>query len=275
MEGVFVQALGTLVLLGISAASFRFHATDAWGSVSGFFLGLLIGLTSGWAWVAVLLSFLVMGSAATRYRYQYKLSIHAAEEKRGARGFKNVIANGAVAGFIAVLNYFWPATLFPRLLPSFALAVIFVAAISSAAADTLATEIGLLSSAKPVLITKPSSTTPPGMSGGVTILGELAALLGASAMAVVAAALGVLPVVPVSLFSAAAAGFIGCNVDSLLGGTIQTLYVCNVCNAFTEKKVHCGQPARKMKGISNVGNNEVNLLSDAVAAIVAAVFLIV
>jgi uncharacterized protein (TIGR00297 family) len=261
VEGVFIQALGALVLLGISAASYRLHATDAPGSASGFCLGLLIGFTSGWAWVAELISFLILGSAATRYRYQFKLSIHAAEEKRGARGFRNVLANGAVAAVISVLNYLHPSAL---------LAVLFVAAISSAAADTLATEIGLLSSSKPVLINRPSSTTPPGISGGVTALGEAAALLGALIMAVLAVSMGVLPVSPLYVSIAALAGFVGCNVDSLLGSTVQCLYSCAVCNGFTEKKVHCGQPTGRIKGLGPLGNNEVNLLSDLAAAFFAA-----
>lgn len=265
MEGALVQALGTLVLLGISAASYRLHATDAWGSLSGFCLGLLIGFTSGWAWVAVLISFLIVGSAATRYRYRYKLSIHAAEDKRGARGFKNVIANGAVATFLAILNYIRPNPAYP---------VLFVAAIAAAAADTLATEIGLLSSSKPVLINRPSSTTPAGISGGVTPLGEGAGLVGGAAMALLAVALGVVPLSPLDGSIVVIAGFLGCNFDSLLGSTMQSLYSCGVCGALTEKKVHCDQPAKKVKGLSPIGNNEVNLLSDVFAALVAALILL-
>ena len=259
MEGILAQALGALVLLGISAASYWFHATDAWGSVSGFVLGLVIGFTSGWAWVALLISFLVLGSAATRYRYKFKLSIHAAEDKRGARGFRNVIANGAVALVASVLNFFYPSPILP---------VVFVAAIASASADTLATEIGLLSKAKPVLITRPSSVTPPGISGGVTLLGELSAFVGSAAMALLAFALGIIPFTSVIIL-AAAAGFVGCTLDSLLGSTIQSLYSCQVCNAFTEKTLHCGKPTRRIKGVAVIGNNEVNLLSDVGAALVA------
>ncbi len=208
MEGVLVNILGTLALLGISVAAYRLGATDVWGSVSGFSLGLLIAATSGWAWVSVLIAFLVLGSGATRYRYQFKLSIHAAEEKRGARGIRNVVANGAVAASISIINHFEPSPVFT---------VLFVAAIASAAADTLATEIGLLSDKRPILINRPSSVTPPGISGGVTLLGEMAALLGSLIMALFAAALGVLASPLAYILIAALAGFVGCNVDSLLG----------------------------------------------------------
>lgn len=256
MEGVLVNILGTLALLGISVAAYRFRAMDKWGSVSGFCLGLLIGATSGWAWVAVLIAFLVLGSGATKYRYQFKLSIHAAEEKRGARGIRNVVANGAVAASISTINHFEPSPVFT---------VLFVAAIASAAADTLATELGLLSDKKPVLINRPSSVAPPGISGGVTLLGEMAALLGSLIMALFAAALGVLASPLAYILIAALAGFVGCNVDSLLGSLVQVLYICNSCGAMTEKRVHCGQPTKWVKGWKAVGNNEVNLISDVVA----------
>lgn len=259
VEATLVNLLGGVILLAITAASYRLHATDLWGSVSGFGMGLLIALTSGWAWVAVLIAFLALGSAATKYRYQFKLSIHAAEEKRGARGIRNVVANGAVAAAVSVLNFVRPS-------PEFA--VLYVAAVASAAADTLATEIGLLSSHKPVMINRPSSTLAPGISGGVTLLGEGAALGGALAMALFGASVGVLhPPLPYLLL-AAVGGFLGCNVDSLLGGSIQALYRCQVCGAATEKKVHCGQPSTWLKGVRAVGNNEVNLLSDLITALV-------
>jgi len=102
----------------------------------------------------------------------------------------------------------------------------------------------------------------------VTLLGEGAALGGALAMALFGASVGVLhPPLPYLLL-AAVGGFLGCNVDSLLGGSIQALYRCQVCGAATEKKVHCGQPSTWVKGVRAVGNNEVNLLSDLITALV-------
>ena len=256
-----MDVLGAIVLLVIAAASYRLHATDLWGSVAGFILGMMIALTSGWAWVAMLIAFLMMGSAATKFRYQWKLVMNVAQEKRGARGIRNVVANGLVAAALSILNYFMPDP---------ALNVIYVAAIASAAADTLATEIGLLSRGKPVLITRPSSSIPPGISGGVTPLGEAAALGGALVMASLAVVLGVLPPSLALLLLAALGGFVGCNVDSLLGGTIQVLYTCSVCGGRTEKKVHCDRPTSWVKGLRAIGNNEVNLLSDVVAALLVA-----
>jgi uncharacterized protein (TIGR00297 family) len=264
VEGILVNVLGILALLGISLAAYRLRATDLWGTVSGFGMGLLLAVTSGWAWVAVLIAFLVLGSAATKFRYQFKLSIHAAEEKRGARGVRNVVANGAVAASISVINYFEPSPI---------LVVLFVAAIASAAADTLATEIGLLSDKSPVLINRPTSAMPPGISGGVTLLGEIAALAGSFIMTLFAGAVGVLAAPFAYISIATLAGFVGCNVDSLLGSEIQVLYVCSSCGTVTEKRVHCGQPTKWVKGWKAVGNNEVNLLSDIVAVAVALILL--
>jgi uncharacterized membrane protein len=103
----------------------------------------------------------------------------------------------------------------------------------------------------------------------VTLLGEVAGFLGSFLMAILAMGLGVLGRSPAYVTIAALAGFVGCNVDSLLGGTVQALYRCAVCGTMTEKKVHCDQPTTWAKGRRAIGNNEVNLLSDVVAIAVA------
>jgi uncharacterized membrane protein len=88
-------------------------------------------------------------------------------------------------------------------------------------------------------------------------------------MALLAAALGVLASPLADIFIATLAGFVGCNIDSLLGSGVQVLYTCGSCGMMTEKRVHCGQRTKWVKGWSAVGNNEVNLLSDVVAVAVA------
>ena len=58
----------------------------------------------------------------------------------------------------------------------------FFAAFASALADTLSSEIGILSKRKPVLITT-LKQVKPGTDGGVTPLGMIAALVGATIIA--------------------------------------------------------------------------------------------
>lgn len=260
MQELLVDAAGAAILLAITALSYRLRATDLWGSIAGYLIGLIIALSAGWPWVVVLIAFLVAGSFATRYRYPYKAAIHAAEEKGGARGYRNVLANSAVAALLAL--GFGGAR-------GAQLALMFAAAIASSTADTFATEIGLLSSSPPLLINRPKSRVNPGISGGVTLLGEGAAALAVAFISILSASLHVISPSVTDVLVVALAGFLGCNIDSLLGGLAQTLYRCDVCGSYTETKEHCGKATKWVKGIKLLGNNGVNLLSTIGAAGIA------
>ena len=257
MADLAVSAAGILSLAAVAAGSWRIRATDVGGSVSGFLMGVAIGLAAGWSWVVFLMAFLVLGTVATRYKYAAKTKIHAAQEKGGARGVTNVVANGGVAAALAVLYLLHTDPL---------VAGMFVAAVASPAADTMATEIGVLSRSRPRLITD-MSFTQAGTSGGITALGTVVALL----TCVLFAALGV--VLHISGYRYAAAGlvggFVGCNLDSLFGATLQGTYRCGVCGERTEKGTHCSREAQKVRGYGFIGNSEVNLLSGIGAAVLA------
>jgi uncharacterized protein (TIGR00297 family) len=261
MAELLLNLLGLAVLVAVTFAAYRLRATDAFGTLTAFAMGIIIAFTAGWLWVAYLVLFLLVGTLATRYRYGYKAKLHAAQEKGGARGFLNVIANGAPATVLAVLYWVFRSQL---------VTVVFVASVASPLADTLATEIGLLSGRSPRLITNLSESAEPGRSGGVTRLGTFAEVLGSlsfSFLAFLMGIIGLLYVIPATV-----GGFVGANVDSLLGATVQGYFLCGVCGAHTERSLHCGRRASRVKGLSWLGNNGVNLLS-SFAAVLAALLL--
>jgi uncharacterized membrane protein len=146
-------------------------------------------------------------------------------------------------------------------------------------ADTWATELGVLSPAPPRLITN-GAVVERGTSGGVSLTGTLAALAAATLIGAAAALFptGTLPsfAAPSSnplglLLTVAAAGVIGSLVDSLLGATVQAIYVCPQCQKETERHpLHgCGTPTRHLRGWRWLNNDLVNLicsLSGAAAA---------
>ena len=97
---------------------------------------------------------------------------------------------------------------------------------STCLADTLASELGILSKKPPVLITSPFWTVPPGTNGGVTWWGLAVSFIGGALMGASTAIMdwmsGIAPVQTLNLIMlGAVTGFIGSIVDSILGATIQ------------------------------------------------------
>ena len=205
--------LADLVVAFSSAFILSFLATrsgvaDESGLMSATLVGMLIILFTDIRYYAVLLTFYIAGSAATKYKYQYKLTIGEAEPAGGARGYANVFGNSLPALFFAMNYGFYGVS---------AMKAAFVASVASALADTMASEIGK-TSRKAYLITN-LKPVKPGVSGGVSALGEVAALAGALLTALSALVLGVLDSSLVVLVTLSA--FFGVHVDSLLGATLE------------------------------------------------------
>ena len=151
-----------------------------------------------------MLSFFILGTAFTKYKYEIKKREGVAESRGGVRGFTNVFANGLVALCGAVLYGIYGDLAFLAL---------YVGSIAAATADTTASELGMLGK-QPFLITT-LQPVPKGTDGGVTIMGEVLAILAALIIGIVAFALRIGPpeIIPVAVI----AGFVGTNVDSLVG----------------------------------------------------------
>jgi uncharacterized protein (TIGR00297 family) len=96
--------------------------------------------------------------------------------------------------------------------------VLALAALAEAAADTSSSEIGMAFPGKTFLITtlKP---VPPGIDGGISLLGTIAACIGAAAVASGAILSGLVPVEQAAVIIGA--GFFGTVVDSLLGAIFE------------------------------------------------------
>jgi len=152
--------------------------------------------------------FYALGSASTKYRYPIKLQRGIAEPAGGARGYANVFSNSLPALFFAINYGFYNY-------PAFSLA--FVASVAAALGDTMASEIGKTSE-KVYLITN-FKRVPAGVSGGVSLKGEIAAIVGCSIVAIVAAIAGIID--PSGAAIVFIAGFIGVHIDSILGATLE------------------------------------------------------
>ena len=200
-----------LALLGLSMLGYALGALDLLGSVASFFLGLLIALLGGLDWLFLMVAFTGLGVVATRLGYAKKKQRRLAEGEAGERGVPNVMGNGAAAGLAVLCGQI-------SLVPHLAVQLAYATAVAAVTADTLASEIGSLAD-KVRSIVPPFQALPVGSNGGVSLRGHLSALLGAGIIATLAVPLVHLPLrwawVPL------VAGFLGCQLDSLLGATLE------------------------------------------------------
>ncbi len=316
-----MNTLIALVVLGVLAlVSYKVRIVTKSGVVTAYMLGICIWLLASWTWFLLMLLFFFVTAQFTHYKYKIKRRHGAAQEKGGARDWSHVLANGGLPLVFVIISFLLTALSSPTIgygaselgavplpLPissnffaAFlgALATViaelpimsiffaaFLGALATATADTLATEIGLLNPSPPRLITKPWKVVPPGTSGGVSLAGELATILGTLLIGGFAALLAapfwisligvnlmpkLIQFAPVTMILVTAVGGItGCTVDSLFGATIQGMWQCNVCQKQTEKRKHCGEPAKYLRGTRFFDNHMVNVISCLIGAVMA------
>lgn len=196
---------------------------------AAFLLGAAIVLSTNVLWLLVLLSLLAFGALATRFKYAEKQARGVAEAKGGARRPRNVLANGLGPTLVAIAVPLFLTLGDPGRWGHIA-ALTYISAVAAASADTLASEFGSLS--RKVYMITTLRRVPPGTDGGISLPGQLAAFFGAGLIALVGALLlglvqplvGAGPVFEVTLGSMAIAilaGFVGCQVDSLFGATLE------------------------------------------------------
>ena len=207
-------ALTRHLLIGLAAnAAFAALALlagsiDLPGAVSAVVIGTAITVGLGPAGLAVMVAFFVVGSVATRLGYRVKAARGIAQEKGGARGWRNAWANGGVPALLALFAGLTP----PGLRELYALA--YAAAVATAAADTCSSEIGKAYGRRTFLITT-LRPVPPGTEGAVSLEGTLAGAAGALLIASVAASLSLYPWALAVLV--ALAGLLGSLAESVIG----------------------------------------------------------
>ncbi len=204
------QTLAFAVVLCAACGYFAYRAKTI--DMSGVFTAVLFGVIlitfAGVNWFFIVMLFFILGSFFTKFRYAEKEFLGVAEGKKGRRGYMNAFANAGVGVCGAVLYGITGDVIFIAL---------FIGSIATATGDTLASEIGVTGGTPRMITTM--HPVPPGTNGGVTGIGELACLFGASVICLLAFILGVAPWY-VCLIGVAA-GFIGTNLDSLYGAVIE------------------------------------------------------
>ena len=209
--------LGVFACVVLGVVAYGINALDPLAAVASVVIGMILILTGGIIPFIVLCVFFASGVVATRYRAMEKEEYRVRMPRRGVN---NVIANGLAPVVFMVLRSVSGNNMF---------FYGFLGAVATVTADTLSSEIGVLSKRKPVLITN-FKRVETGTNGGVTPLGEAMSFAGSALVAgshLVMVSIGtwtgvVIPhsppaIYPITLIS----GVVGCHVDSLLGATLE------------------------------------------------------
>jgi uncharacterized protein (TIGR00297 family) len=210
---------GAVVTVGLALGAVAARAlTPVAGAVAAVF-GIVIVVSVGFPFLALMILFVVGSVLATRFRFERKRKARVQEGAAGERGVSNVVAHIVIPTGLALAGG-WGGPV----LGTPAVAVLYASALAFGAADTFASEIGVLAgSARSILTFRP---VPPGTNGGVSGTGEVWALIGGASTALVGLGLFALfatPLPSAGLFVAVvvAAGFLGCQIDSVLGETLE------------------------------------------------------
>lgn len=259
--------LGFILSVVIAAVAYRAHSLSTSGAVGAIIEGTLIFGLGGWAWGLLLIAFFVSSSALSHYRAARKAGLAEKFAKTGQRDAAQVLANGGLGAALAVLSLVST--------DSWSLFAAFVGAMAAVNADTWATELGVLNSRPPRLITNGQVVTV-GTSGAVSRLGLAAAAAGALFIGVATVIFsplqGSLPLERIGslIVIALLAGLGGSLVDSLMGATVQGIYWCGHCQKETEKRIHtCGEHTRLLRGWAWLDNEWVNFICSAIGALLA------
>jgi uncharacterized protein (TIGR00297 family) len=209
-------ALGAVINLAFGGVAYALKMVRLSGFIGGFIVGTLIYAFGGYQLYLILIAFFVLGSGATKFGYAHKKALGVAQEKGGARGWENAVANCAMASFLAILAFFVPER------QSLIFVAGFFGAFATAAADTVSSEIGQVLGKHPILITT-LRPVPVGTEGAISLEGTFAGIVASIIICGLGLLLHVLTI-PVALLCVLAA-FIGTTVESYLGATLEQIKI--------------------------------------------------
>ena len=194
---LFDSLIVLIILIVFSLISYRKKSLDAVGTVIAVVVGAVTFYLGGLAYFFVMVVFFVTAESCTRFaRRELK-------EKSEKRTTGNILGNSGAALIGLFLGY----------------PIAFFGAIATALADTVSSELGMLSPHKPRLITN-LKEVEPGTDGGVTLLGLASAIIGASIVAMLYFAINGLAN-PGGLVLITFSGFFGSVIDSVLGAVFE------------------------------------------------------
>lgn len=222
-----------LIILAIFAfITVRAKKLTLLAGITGLCTGLLVFAGAGYTGVSMVAAFFLLGTGATSWGINIKQNLGLAERDKGRRTAGQVLANAGIAAALGLLVNFYPQR-------TGLFRVMMAAALASATADTLSSELGNIYGRNFYNITT-FKQDKKGLDGVVSFEGTFIGIVGSIVIAsVYALGFGF----NVHFAEIIISGTIGNLSDSILGATLER------------------------KGL--LQNNQVNFLNTAIAALVA------
>ncbi|KAL7414545.1 integral membrane protein DUF92-domain-containing protein [Mrakia frigida] len=286
-----LHPIALLIATALAAHGFRKGSLSRSGAVAAFLSGYFSLANDEKAFGVVMIVFYLIGSRATKHKAHLKSLLETGHDSTTVSGNRNafqVLCN-SISGIVAAVAF--------RVLNqnsaknacsiidsssngSLSRALMFAALghYACCMGDTLASELGILATSPPRLLTT-FRTVPPGTNGGVTLAGLGFSLLGGLLMSLTLLAtllvesatcrgsLGLSEAIEIILVGAAG-GLGGSLLDSLLGATLQRTWYSE-----KQKKIVTSAPSEKEEGLKVVSgwdvlsNSQVNLVCGMASAL--------
>lgn len=238
--------LGVLLGLIISLISYRLRLLNLKGAIATFLLAVIIFTLGSWMWTIPISSFFTLSSLLSKLRKKINPKVDLYFQKIDERDHVQVLANGGFPGILVLINQIYTSELFY---------IAYVSAIAAVCSDTWATEIGTLINSKTFNIIN-FHQVEQGISGGVSLIGFIGAVLGAILISV--SAYPWLNNISEFMMIIFISGFLGSTFDSVLGSTLQGKFTCIICNKTVENEIHCGKNSVHTNGVKWLNNDAVN-----------------
>ena len=256
-------AIATLIFCGVFYLAFLMKFITLWGSIAAGLIGGLFYYFGGlYAILFILFCYAVM-LICSRIQKAKKCDVSSVVAKTKGKDLTEIFVNGFFATVALLLFAIFKHS------KLFAIALIVL---SANFVDSLSSDLGALSKAPPKDILR-RVTVEKGISGGVTLLGTISALVGACVFSLITVFVADMPLPYVGIFMPIT--FVGTVIDSILGSLLQAKYQCQVCGKFTERQTHCDCKTTLIGGKECINNDVVNFISSgAVFALSFLLFLL-
>ncbi|RLN50409.1 hypothetical protein BBJ29_000933 [Phytophthora kernoviae] len=267
--------VAALVAAALARRGLKKKSLDVSGAIAASFVGFLT-LSSSYRFGVLLLGFYFSGSKLTKVRSSVKQQLDANYKPGGQRSAGQVLACSLLATFIAVYTFLQfgdddvPIDFTAAKAHSYLLAS-YIGHYACCAADTWASELGVLSQSKPRLITT-LRRVPPGTNGAVSVLGLAVSALGGTFIGVLYYAGSLLSGSAQAqvITLGAVTGLFGSVFDSVLGATVQATYFDRASRKICDESA-VGGDVEHVCGVDLLSNEQVNVVSVLVTTAISGV----